>query len=130
MRAVYDYSILGGSSAAAISLHDSDGKAAILPSGAIIKRTMIDVITAPRTNRTTGDFTGGTIGLSAQTSGDLKATNTATTALASGLVEGIPVGTAATSIKLTAARTIQATIGVAALTAGKFNVIIEYYLTD
>jgi hypothetical protein len=42
------------------------------------------------------------------------------------LVAGIPVGTAATSIKMTADRTLQATIATGAITAGKFNLIIEY----
>lgn len=122
MRATYSFATQGGSSAADIALLDSDGKAAILPSGAIIKQVLISTVTAPTS---TGS---ATIALKAQSAGDLKAA----TAIASytGLIAGVPVGTAATMFKLTAARTIYATVAVADLTAGVINVFIEYYLTD
>jgi hypothetical protein len=41
-------------------------------------------------------------------------------------VAGIPVGTAATSVKLTAERTLTVSIATAALTAGKFVALVEY----
>ena len=48
----------------------------------------------------------------------------------SGVVAGIPVGTAATAIKLTAERTLSVAIATAALTAGKFIVHVEYVVSE
>jgi hypothetical protein len=120
IRATYDFAVQGGA-IGSVNLKDFDGNAAKLPLGAIIKQVLIDVVTAP----TSGG--AATIALTAQSAGDLKAA----TAIASytGLVAGVPVGSAATMIKLTAERTISATIATAALTGGKINVLIEYYLT-
>jgi hypothetical protein len=42
----------------------------------------------------------------------------------------VPVGTAAASIKLTANRAPKLVIATDDLTAGKFNLFIEYYLSD
>jgi hypothetical protein len=116
---VYDFSVLGGA-VGSVNLKDAAGSTLTLPKGAIVSSGVIDVITAP----TSGG--AATIALTMQSAADLKAA----TAIASitGLVATIPVGSAATSIKLTADRNIAAVIATAALTAGKFNVIIEYYM--
>jgi hypothetical protein len=121
LRALYDFSVSGGA-VGAISLLDENGKAAVIPNKAIITDSMIDVITAP----TSGG--SATIALGANTTTDLKAA----TAIASytGIVAGVPVGTAATAVKTTADRTVTATIAVAALTAGKFYVMVEYILSE
>jgi len=42
----------------------------------------------------------------------------------------VPVGDASNSIKMTAERAPKIVITAAALTAGKFNLFIEYYLSD
>ena len=42
----------------------------------------------------------------------------------------VPVGTAAASIKMTAARAPKLVVATNDLTAGKFNLFIEYYLSD
>lgn len=120
MIATYDFSVLGGA-IAALNLKNPAGTDAYLPKGAVITSCIIDVITAP----TSGG--SATIALSIQSAGDLKAA----TAIASytGLVAGVPVGSAATSIKLTADAIVVATVATAALTAGKINVLIEYYVS-
>jgi hypothetical protein len=119
IRATYDYSVQGGV-VGDVNLKGSDGLDAVLPSGAVINDVLVDVITQPTSAGS------ATIAVKAQTSADL----VAATAKASftGLLDGTPVGTAATSIKLTADRTLKATIAVADLTAGKFHVFVEYYL--
>lgn len=94
-----------------------------LPAGAIIKQVTIDILTAMTSTGGTG-----TVALTAQSAGDLLAAVDADTI--SGLVAGIPVGSAATSIKLTAERTLVAAVAVAALLTGKFNVIVEYYISE
>lgn len=94
-----------------------------LPANAIIKQVTIDILTAMAS---AGG--AGTIALKAVGAGDLLAAVDADTL--SGLVAGIPVGSAATAIKLTAEKTIKATVAVEALTAGKFNAIIEYYISE
>lgn len=123
LKAVYDFSLQGGSSAGAVSLLDADGKAAVLPNKAIIKNVLIDVVTA----LTSGGSATVAIG-SGQAANDLKAA----LAIASytGRVAGVPVNTAATAIKLTANRTPTVTIATAPLTAGKLNIFIEYLLSD
>jgi hypothetical protein len=119
LRATYDFSTQGGA-VSTINLKGSDGLDAKLPSGAVISEVLIDVVTAA----TSGG--AATVALTAQVAEDLLAA--LAVASVTGLIAGIPVGTAATSIKLTAERTITTTIAVAALTAGKFHVFIEYYL--
>ena len=104
-------------------------KPLILPYNSIVVRALIDVITAPTS--------GGSATLALST-GATAADLLAATAKASftGLIDGIPVHSAATAIKITQAVTGSQgvipflAIAVAALTAGKFNVHIEYYLSD
>lgn len=122
LKASYDFAKQGGLQGT-ISLLVEDGKPAKLPSRAIVKDVLIDVLTAP----TSGG--AATIALSTgQAANDLKAA----TAIASytGIVAGVPVGSAATSIKLTADRTPNMVVATADLTAGKFNVLIEYFFSD
>jgi len=115
--ASYDFAVQGGATGT-VDLLGLDGKPVVIPQGAIIIDSLIDVITQGATS------TSATIALTAQTAGDIKAALGA--ASYNGLVAGIPVGTAATSIKMTADRTLKATIATGTVTAGKFNVIIEY----
>lgn len=121
----YSFAKQGGAVGAINLLTDLNqpGSLAKLPSGAIIKSVIVDILTAMSS---TGG--GATVALSAQSAGDLLAAVDGDTL--SGLVAGIPVGSAATSIKLTAERTLQATVAVEALLTGKFNVIVEYYISE
>jgi hypothetical protein len=121
-KCVYDFSKQGGA-ISTLSLLDELGKACVLPNKAIIRDVLIDVVTAP----TSGGSATIAVGSGAATN-DLKAA----TAIASytGLVAGIPVGTAATAIKLSADKTPSVTIATATLTAGKLNVHIKYQLSE
>lgn len=102
-------------------LNDS-ASSVVIPDNAIIQDVLIDVLTTPTTN------SGGTLALKAQSSGDLKGATAA--ASFAGLMDGVPVGSAATSIKLTADRTLKLTVASAVLTGGIFNVYVEYLLGD
>jgi len=115
--ASYDFAVQGGATGT-VDLLGLDGKPVVIPQNAIIVDSLIDVLTPCTTSAS------GTIALTAQTAADLRAATAAATY--TGLLAGIPVGTAATSIKMTADRTLRATIATGAITAGKFNLIVEY----
>ncbi len=124
MKARYDYASVGGSTAAAINLKDVDGKDAVLPANAVVKNVLIDVLTVPAT--AAGSHT---ISLGINTASDLGAALQYQSWF--GRLNGIPNGGASTMVKVTAAAPVTATIGTApGLNAGKFNVFIEYYVSD
>lgn len=125
MRASYDFAAQGGA-VSTITLKDtSTGASAKLPQGAIIRDCILDVVTAP--TPTTSPTPSIAIG-SGQAANDLKAATGA--ASYTGLVACVPVGTAATAIKLTADRTMTMAITTTALTAGKFYVIVHYSMSS
>lgn len=119
-KAQYDFSVDGG----AISTI-TPAKNAIIPSKAIILGGIIDVLTT---------FVGATATISIGTSaGSSAASLKAATAVASytaGLLAVVPVFTAATMVKMSAAGQVTLTIATAALTAGKANVIIAYVMSN
>lgn len=93
-----------------------------LPDDAIITQVWVDTIT---TMTSTGN--NGTIALQANSAGDLLATIDADTIDdTTAIFAGVPVGTAATMVKLTAARDIKMVIATNAILTGKLNVFIEY----
>lgn len=97
---------------------------ATLPKNAVVVGCYIDVITPGATSAS------GTVAISTgQGAGDLKVAAGAATYTA-GILACVPVGTAATAIKLTADSKPTATIAVGAITALKMNVIIQYVLSD
>ena len=118
VKAIYDFAVSGGA-VSTISLLDDDGVAVVLPDNAIITSVYVDIITAMVSTGGTG-----TIALNSEGAGDLLAAVDADTL--SGIAAGIPVGTAATAVKLTAERTLSVAIATAALTAGKFVAIVDY----
>lgn len=122
MRASYSFATQGGAVGSANFLDVSTGKAAVLPKGAIVRHCIIDVITPGTTSAS------GTLAITLQSAGDIKAALAA--ASYTGLLACIPVGTAATAIKLTADRTLVGTIATGALTAIKAYVVIQYELSD
>lgn len=78
-------------------------------------------------------FTGGanaTIAIKLNAANDILSEVVLTNFAAAGVDPGIPVGTAATSVKATANRTLYLTVGTAALTAGKMRVVFYGYHTD
>lgn len=118
----YDFAVQGGAVGAINLLEDLTdvNSLLVIPDDGIIKQVTIDIITAMASAGGTG-----TIALTAQSAGDLLAAVDADNL--SGLVAGVPIGTAATMIKMTADRTLVGAIAVEALTAGKFDVYVEYY---
>ena len=126
-RFVYDFSVLGGA-IGTVQLKDEQGNPALLPVGSVILSVIVDMITAVTSAGS------ATVALGCTSSSDLLGA-TAKASLASGLVAGVPVMTAATAVKVAtgssllqrpnfsvAAQPVSAIIAVAALTAGKFYV--------
>jgi hypothetical protein len=140
-KGLYDFSVLGGAigtiklidpvwvSSSQPKLLGVQGQPnLVLPPSAIVIRALIDVLTT-----VVGPGASIAVGTGVAT-GDLKAA-AAIAGYAAGLVECIPVNTAATSIKVPATTAQPGlnpsmTISGAVVTAGKFNVHIEYYLSD
>ncbi len=116
-RARYDFAVDGG------AVGDIDLTAAgALPANAVVITGFIEVDTVP----TSGG--SATIALKTEGAADLLAATAISGApwSTTGRKSVIPVGTGATSVKTTAARKIQATVAVAALTAGVFDVVLGY----
>ena len=127
LKAVYDYSVLSGSANAVLSLKDTDGKDAVIPANALITDCVIDVVTAPQSLSSSLTISLGT-GVAA-TNVDLKAA----TVIGSytGQVACIPVGSAATMIKVASASTPKLSVGSQGdLTAGKINVLLQWILSE
>lgn len=135
LRARYDFAKQGGA-VGAVNLLDVDGKSAVLPHGAIVQDCVIHTVTAP--------VSAGSATLAFNTgyqADDLKAATGKASFTNDGLLACIPVGSVATSIKIpdftsvysagyTAAYYPQVTIGTAALTAGKVDVLIKYLISN
>lgn len=121
LKCTYDFAKLKGA-IGTVNLLNEDGQKCVVPSKSVIDQVYIDVITPGTTSAS------GTAAINMQTAGDLKAALAA--ASYTGIVAGIPVGTAATAIKTTADRTVTQTIATGALTAGKWNVLIMYLLSE
>lgn len=117
----YSYAVQGGAVGDVNLLRDLNdtGSTVVIPDNAIIKQVWTDSISS---------IQGGSLGIKAQSAGDLVAAKTSS--LFSGVQAGVPVGTAATMIKLSADRTIKASISNSATTSGQLNVYIEYVLGD
>jgi hypothetical protein len=123
VRGVFDFAVSGGA-VSQISILDTDGNAIVIPSGAIITNVIVHVITAVTTSAS------GTLGLTANSASDLCGDTAAGTLTLNALVAGVPVGTAATSVRMTADRTLKAEIKTGALTAGKVAFYVNYMLGE
>ena len=111
---VYDFDVDGGAI--------GDYVLCKLPDNTIITNVIIDCITTPAPTTTS------TFAIAANTANDLlSATAVGADWNGAKLVAGIPVGTTATAVKLTADRDITLSIATGAFTAGKFAVHIEYF---
>lgn len=95
-----------------------------IPQGAIILGGLVEVVTPP----TSGD--AATIAIKVEGAGDIVAAAAISGApwSTTGRKSTIPAFTGATTVKTTAARSIVATVGTAALTAGAFNVYLIYFV--
>lgn len=123
VRGRYDFSVQGGAVGAINLLEDLDNLSSLitLPDNTLIKQVTVDILTAM-----VSAGGNGTIALDSEGAGDLLATVDADTL--AGIVAGIPTGAAANMIKFTAERTLTGTVATEDLTAGKFDVLVEYYL--
>lgn len=121
----YSFAVQGGAIGSVNLLKDLGDKLSyvVLPLGALVTGSWVDHSTA---------CTSGGAATVALSTGQAANDVLAATAVASmtGLVEGVSTGTAANMKKMTAARTATATIAAAALTAGVFNVFLEYVLSN
>lgn len=118
LTATYDFAIQGGAPGTFNLLGPVTRKPVVIPKGAIITDCIIDVLTPGTTSAS------GTMALTAQSAADLKAALAA--ASYTGRVACIPVGSAATAIKLTADRTLTYTIATGALSNGKWDVKVTF----
>lgn len=125
IKGQYDFAISGGG----IGHHrllTTSGDSIVLPAKAIVKRCIIDVVTVPAgaTNATRL-----VVSLDQANNGDLKASTQVGSGF-NGKLTCIPDGTLPTMIKLASAQTLDVLIASEALTSGKFNVFVEYFLSN
>lgn len=117
-EATYSFAVNGG------AVGDIVLTGATIPSGAIIMSGVVEVTTAV----TSGG--AATVAIKVEGAADTVAAAAVSGApwSSTGRKSVIPVGTGATSLKTTAERSITATVAVAALTAGVFNVYLTYFV--
>lgn len=130
VRGTYDFAVQGGA-ISNIDLLDEDGAAIVIPANAIILDGMVDV----QTTFITAGGDAGTISLGVQVAGDIVAAiavNNVGDPWDQGLQEIIPVGTAATAVKTTAAGigVLRAVVGGQVVTAGKLTCSLRYVVSD
>lgn len=120
LQAEYDFAVDGGA-VSDITLRSLAGdiQGNTLPSGAVITGGYLDIETAV----TSGG--SATVALKAEGAADLLAA-TAPASLTTGRKDIIPDSTGSATVKTTAVRSVVATVATAALTAGKFRVVLFY----
>jgi hypothetical protein len=117
IRGRYDFAVDGG------AIGDIDlTRVASVPANAVVVGGFLEVDTVP----TSGG--AATIAIKVEGAADTVAAAAISGApwSTTGRKSVIPVFTGATSLKTTAARKVQATVAVAALTAGAFDVVLAY----
>lgn len=122
-RCTYTVSIQGGSTVATKKLKATDGSDCVIPNKAIVIKVLVDVVSTmvgPSATLSLGTLPGGATVLKSSTA----------VASFTGLMDGTPAYTAATSFKTTANVNPILTVGTAPLTSGKFNVFISYVLSE
>ena len=119
----YDFAVDGGA-VSTITLRSAGGSSlgGIIPNGSIITGGFVEVDTAV----TSGG--AATVAVSIEGAGDLVAAAAVSGAPwpTTGRKSIIPAGTGATSVKTSAQRSLTITVATAALTAGKFRVVVFY----
>ena len=115
----YDFAVDGGA-ISTITLRSSNSLGNHVPAGSVITGGYVEV----DTQLTSGG--AATIGVNVEAAGDLLAAATAVATYTTGRKSLIPVGTGASTVKTTVARSLTITVAVAALTAGKLRVVVFY----
>lgn len=119
VQAEYDFAVDGGAVGTIVLRQSGSTLPNIIPAGGVILGGYIEVLTTA----TSGG--AATIGVNSEAAGDIKAAATGVATYTAGVVPVVPSwGTGA--VKTTAARNLAITIAVAALTAGKFRVVVMY----
>lgn len=125
--AVYEYDFAkDGGAVGAKTLRSLDGLQ--IPDNAIIVRGVVDVLTT----LTTASADAGTIALHVKTANDIKAAvavSHESNVWDAGIQAVVPTG-AANAVKTTAKSDVIATVAIQAVTAGKFLVFLEYYVSE
>lgn len=124
-RGEYDFAVDGGAVGTIVlrsAPGDSNGND--IPAGSVIIGGYIEVDTAV----TSASGNTGTIAANSEGAGDLQAAAVTSGApwSTTGRKAITPVFTVGTSVKATARRNLAITVAVAALTAGKFRVVVTY----
>lgn len=117
LQAEYDFAVDGGA-VSTITMRGVDGQGNELPADAVVEMGYIDVETAVASAT-------GTVALAAEGAADILAA-TAQAGLTVGRKSIIPAGTGASAVKTTVRRNLTMTIATAALTAGKFRLVLFY----
>lgn len=119
-RGRYDFAVDGGAVGDIVLTSDK------IPANAYIVYSLIEVETA----LTSGG--SATVALKSEAAADLLAATAFGSApwVSTGRKSGIPVSTGATTVKTTAARDLVATVAVAALTGGVFDVVVGYFIVN
>lgn len=125
VKATWSYADQGGAASSDLTLHDAQGNAVTLPTGAIIRDCLIDVVTQPASS--TGS---ATLAFSSKAVADLKAAAAVASYTTTTPIVCLPVGTVGTMIKTSSELTLKVRTGSEALTAGKINLWIEYVLSE
>lgn len=125
--ATFDTAALDSSGVANTTIA-THGLGVYLPDKAVITRAWYQVKTT-----FTSATDAATIALQANSANDLKsaiAISNVANAWDAGIIDGVPVDTAATRVALTAERELKAVVAVEVLTAGKLNLFVEYVIAD
>lgn len=121
----YDFAVDGGA-VSTITLRQGGGNTLpnLIPAGAIILEGWIEVDTIV----TTASGNTGTVAVNSEGAGDLlaAAVTSGTPWSTTGRKSIIPVSTGATTVKTTVNRSLAITVATAAITAGKFRVVVYY----
>ncbi len=125
LKCVFDAtSITANRTVAAHALVDDLGNPATLPKGAIVTRTYWNAVAAVTSGAS------ATVAFDLLTAGDLLAATAKATLSLAAIGEGIQDGTVTHMLQCTADTIPTATVGTAALTAGKINLFIEYVISN
>ncbi len=117
-RATYDFAVQGGSSTATVK-----SLGVTLPANAIITRSYIYTLT-----QVAG--ASSLVALQCETANNIFSSADMTGITAGTITEGVSTGAASVFQKITAACNISAKITAAAVTAGKFDVFVQYVVHE
>ncbi len=125
LRLTYDFAVLGGA-ISAINLGDLRD---LIPDNGVVLGGFVDVLTT----LTTAGGDAGTVAISVEGADDIVAAiavNNGANPWDAGLQDIVPDRTAANMVKTTAERRVVVTIAGQVVTAGKFEVTLEYQISN